>query len=52
LEFLEEMNELPTECERLKSIEWPNDLAFLVDVRPTGHLNHLNLKLHGRLGSN
>src|SRR6218665_1363687 len=24
-----------------------NDLAFLVDIRPTGHLNNFNLKLHG-----
>jgi len=24
-----------------------NDLTFLADIRPTGHLNDFNLKLHG-----
>src|SRR6218665_2218335 len=24
-----------------------NDLTFLVDIRPTGHLNNFNLKKHG-----
>ena len=24
-----------------------NDLAFVIDIRPTGHLNNFNLKLCG-----
>ena len=45
LEFLTEINELPTEREYLTNNEWLNDLAFLVDI--TSHLNNLNLKLQG-----
>ena len=43
MEFLTEINELPTERECLTNNEWLNDLAFLVDI--TGHLNNLNVQL-------
>jgi len=44
LEFLAEINELPTEClECLANNEWPSNLAFLFDL--TGYINNLNLKL-------
>jgi len=47
LGFFEEINKLPTKHECLERIEWLECLAFLVDIKPTGHLNNLNLKLHG-----
>ena len=44
--FLKERNELPEERALLIDDNWLFELAFLVDI--TGHLNDLNLKLHGK----